>query len=113
MIIAKRRQEATFYQAKMMMEAILAPHIEGAGALAAKSYEAFKDSMLPFLAGESKKATKQTKELLKHWAEKGPMRVKAMWKPRDATSMFSKLKRGAEKVKQQEEQRRRNPHKRI
>jgi len=113
LVIAKRRQEAQFFSAKMLMEAVLAPHIKDGGDVLGKTYEAFKDSMFPFLSGSAKREAKKNKEMLDHWANKGPMRVKALWRPKDSSGLISKLKRGAERVKQSEEQRRKAPHKRI
>jgi hypothetical protein len=112
LIIAKRRQEAVFFQGKMLMEAMLAPHVEDAVKMMSKSYEAFKDSMLPFLAGETSRASKKTRELLKHWTGRGPMRVRVIAPPKDNT-ISSALKRGAERIRQSEESRRKVPHKRI
>jgi len=113
LVIAKRRQEAQFFQAKMIMEASLAAHVEKGGEILDKTYRAFKDSMFPFLAGSEKREAKKQKKLLDSWTKGGPMKVKPLWRPKDSSALISKLKRGAERTKQDEELRRRVPHKRI
>jgi hypothetical protein len=113
LLIAKRRQEAQFFATKILMEAAIIPHVKDQGDVLAKTYEAYRDAMFPFLAGETKRAAKSTKKQLEQWTKTGPLRVRPLWRPQDSSGLISRLKRGAAKVEQQEAERRKVPHKRI
>ncbi len=111
MILAKRKREAEFLRDKMLVEASLAPHTKGEGLT--EAYKEYRSALFPFLESQSKKQEDQNRALLKHWVGKKAFKVKALWRPEDSKGLISRLRRGAEKVKQSEEHRRKVPHKRI
>jgi hypothetical protein len=104
-VISKRRQEQEFLRTRVLVEAALAPHLEGGG----KVSETFKDyanAMFPFLQGEKKKTVAMQKEALENWVSKGAMAVKPLWRSQEgAKGWRSKLRKGAEAIKKREDQR--------
>jgi hypothetical protein len=111
MILAKRKREADFLRDKMLVEAALVAQSKGEGL--DEAYKEYRSALFPFLESESKKLEDRNRSLLKHWVGKKAFKVQALWRPEDSKGLMSRLRRGAEKVKQSEEHRRRVPHKRI
>lgn len=111
-IVAKRRQEQAFIQTKLLVEAFIAPHTEGGSTNLSKTFELYKNSAFPFLAGERAKELKQSKQLLEHWTKK-VFRVKPLWRAKENMGIVSKLRRGADQVKKAEDLRRQVRHTRI
>jgi len=78
-LIAKRRMEAQYLGTRMLMEAILAPHVkENKLADASKMY---LSSLFPHLYKETKDKDQMAKEAMKHWVARGPMKVTALDSP--------------------------------
>lgn len=112
-LMAKRRQEAQYYQTKAM---VMAPLVAAAG----KGVDDLNDTLnryrnllFPFLEGEVNEKDRETKAALKHWVEKTAFSVKPLWRAQNNRGVVSKLRRGAERIKQAEEMRRQRPHRRI
>jgi len=112
LLIAKKRREADFFRTKLLVEATLAPHAKDSSGLS-KSFEAYRESMFPFLGTEFKKDDEQSKKLLNHWVGKKAFRIKPLWRASDTRGIRSRLKRGAERVKHLEESRKLTRHRRI
>jgi len=78
-LIAKRRLEAKYLETRLLMEAVLAPHVkENKLTDASKMY---LNSLFPHLYKERKDKDQEAKEAMKHWVSRGPMRVTALDSP--------------------------------
>jgi len=111
-LLAKRRRESEYFKTKVLAAAAIAPHSESGGKELAKAFEQYQISMFPFLEEEGKKTDKDSKKLLHHWTNK-VLKIRPLWRAQDHKPIVSKLRKGAEKVKQAEELRRQKKHRRI
>lgn len=112
LLMAKKKREAEFFQAKLMVEAMLAPHAESTDGLL-KAYESYREAMFPFLGSELNKEKVEAKKLLDHWVGKKAFSVKPIWQVGNNKGFASKLRRGAARVKEKEAEKRRQKRVRI
>jgi hypothetical protein len=110
-LLAKRRQEADYYQTKVLMMASLAPHMEDNKGLQ-EALEQYRDAMFPFLEDEAKKTDRSSKEVLKQWTRHA-LKIRPLWRAKDNHALVSRLRKGAELVKKAETDRRQRKHRRI
>lgn len=113
LIISKRRQEQEFLKTRVLVEATLAPHLEGESKVS-ETFKDYMDTMFPYLGEE--RDTKETlaKQALDHWVGKGPLRVRPLWQSAEKPRRIrSALQRGAEKVREIEKMRREGRLKRM
>jgi hypothetical protein len=111
-LIAKRRREAEYYKTKLLVAATLAPHAESGGKQVEEAFEQYQISMFPFLEEATKKTDRDSKKLLKHWTNKA-LKIKPLWRAQESKPLVSKLRKGAERVRQAEALRRQKKHRRI
>ena len=111
-LIAKRKREAEYYKTKLLVAAALAPHAEGGGKQVEEAFTAYQTSMFPFLEEEKGKTDRDSKKLLKHWTNKA-LKIRPLWRAQESKPLVSKLRKGAERVRQAEELRRKKKHRRI
>lgn len=111
-LMAKRKQEAEYFKTKTLILANLATSSETAGKLLEETLENYRHSLFPFLAEEKKKQDVDSKKLLKHWTNK-VLKVRPLWRAQEHKGVVSKLRKGAERVKQAEKLRRARSHHRI
>lgn len=111
LIVAKRRQEAQFLSTKLILEGVREAHVEQSGV--ADTFKAYLDAMFPYLEAETVSADEDAKKMLDKWTSKVALRVKPIWRAQDNKGLVSKLRRGAERVKQGEALRRKYRHRRI
>lgn len=112
LLMAKKRREADYFKTKLLVEAALAPHAKDSDGLM-KAFESYRESMFPFLESETEKQKQRDKDLLNHWVGKRAFRVKPVWRASDSRGVVSRLRRGAERVKDMERARKAIPHRRI
>lgn len=112
LIISKRRQEQEFLRTRTLVSATLAPHVENN-----KLSEVFEDyfnAMFPWLKKEREDKEQLAKEALKHWAGKKAFAVRPLWTAKQAgRGIKSRLRKGAEKVRKIEEERRKGRLRRL
>ena len=78
-LVTKRRMEAQYLGTRVLMEAVLAPHVKEN--TLSKTNKMYLDSMFPHLRKDRKDKDVSAKEALKHWTSRGPMRVTALDSP--------------------------------
>jgi len=114
LIIAKRRQEAQFLQTRVLMRATLAPHVENGVDGLKEDLKALKEAMFPWLEADISREKEYAKKVLDTWTGIGAIKIKPMWRPHDdKTGIVSRLKKGAEVVKREEEMRRSQKYTRL
>ena len=101
LLMAKRRMESRYFETRAIIEAILAPYTEGKGLNDALTN--YTDAMFPFLATHRVDRDRQYREVLKRWTDNKALVVTPLVRPSDRKRLMSRLKRGAEFVKQREE----------
>jgi hypothetical protein len=111
-LMSKTRQEAEYFKTKALVVANFAAQVEGGGKMLEEAMDRYRRAIFPFLAEEKKKLDVDSKELLKHWTNK-MFKVQPLWRASDNKGVVSKMRKGADKVKQAEDLRRKQPHKRI
>lgn len=116
LVLTKRRQEQQFLALRVLVEATLAPHLEGKSKIS-ETFSDFVDAMFPYLEGEKDSST-STENLmqaaLKQWTGHPALRVKPLWNTKDGPRRFkSSLVRGKEKVEERERMRREGIMRRI
>lgn len=111
-LMSKRRQEAEYFKTKALIIASLASSSEKAGKMLDDALDSFRHCLFPFLAEEKKKQDVDSKKLLKSWTSK-VLKVRPLWRAKDHQGVVSRLRKGAERVKQAEKIRRDKPHRRI
>jgi hypothetical protein len=111
-LMAKRRQEAEYFKTKALILANIAMNSESAGKMLDEALDSYRNAIFPFLAEEKKKQDGDSKKLLKSWTSK-MLKVRPLWRAQEHKGVVSRLRKGAEKVKQAESLRRSRPHRRI
>jgi len=111
-LLAKRRQEADYYQTKVLMMASLAPHVEDGNKSLQESLERYRSALFPFLADESKKADQDSKKVLKQWTRHA-LKIRPLWRAKENHALVSRLRKGKELVEKAELDRRQRKHRRI
>lgn len=111
-MIAKRRQEAEFYKTKALIAASLADKVEDGGRILNEAVDLYRDSLFPYLASETTKRDRLTKKLLKQWTSK-MLKIRPLWRMQDNKGIVSRLRKGAERVRESEELRRKKRHLRL
>jgi hypothetical protein len=79
MLVTKRRMEAQYLGTRVLMEAVLAPHVKET--TLSKTNKLYLDSMFPHLRKGRSDEEKDAKEAMKHWVNRGPMRVTPLDSP--------------------------------
>jgi hypothetical protein len=105
LLMAKKRREADFFRTKLLVEATLAPHAKDSDGLS-KAFDAYRESMFPFLGEESQKETIEAKKTLEQWVANKALKVRPLWRASDTRGIRSRLRRGKERVEELEEKRR-------
>jgi hypothetical protein len=111
-MIAKRRQEAEYYKTKALIAATLADKVEDGGARLSEAIDLYRDSMFPFLSSETTKKDKLSKKLLKQWTNQ-VLKIRPRWRVQDQRGVISRLRKGAQKVRDDEKKRRKHRHLRL
>lgn len=104
MVLCQRRMRAQYLQTSALVSAILAPHSGGEGL--EDTLRAYADAMFPYVSAQRAEKERYEKEALKHWTEKKVFSVKPLWRAHDDRRVVSRLRRGAERLKRMEEERR-------
>jgi hypothetical protein len=110
--MSKQRQEAEYFKTRALIVASLVSVAENAGKMLDEALDRYRLALFPFLVEEKKKQDVGAKQLLKHWTNK-MFKVKPLWRAKDHQGIVSRLRKGAEKVKQAEKLRRQKSHHRI
>lgn len=111
-IISKRRREAEYYKTKVLVSAILADKVDDGGQRLQEALDLYRDSLFPYLASETTKKDKAAKKLLKQWTSK-ILKIRPLWRAQDHKGLISRLRRGAQKVRESEKLRRDRRHLRL
>jgi len=111
-LMSKQRQEAEYFKTRALIVASLASVSENAGKMLDEALDKYRLALFPFLAEEKKKQDVDSKELLKHWTNK-VFKVKPLWRAKDHQGIVSRLRKGAERVKEAEKLRRTKSHRRM
>lgn len=113
LVLTKRRQEQEFLKSRALVEAMLAPHLEGESKVS-ETFNDYLNAMFPYLQHARDTKEDMAKEALKHWTNRAGFRVKPLWEHKDKPGRFrSSLARGAERVRERERMRREGRSKRI
>jgi len=106
LLVSKRRQEAEYFQTKSMVAAVIAAAgAEGGSKMLEDAMDEYRKSLFPYLEGEKRRYDKQTKDALKHWAEKVAFKVRPLWRAKENQALISKLRRGKVKILESERKR--------
>lgn len=111
LIVTKRRQELEFLQTRLLIEAIREPNLEKSGVK--DSFQNYLEAAFPYLERERRKEGDEAREMLKKWTDQGALRVRPLWRGKENRGVLSKLRKGAERVRQSEELRRKYRHRRL
>lgn len=112
LLLTKRRQEQEFFRTRALVEAVLAPHLEGETSVS-ETFSDYMNVMFPYLSRQPKKKD-EMKEALDHWVGKRMFRVKPLWEAGDKPVRFrSSLQRGRERVERREQLRKAGQLRRI
>lgn len=109
-LIAKRRLDQEYYRTKVVVEAVLAPHVKESKV--ADAFDDFSSSVFPFLRKNKISRDQAAKQELGRWVGRG-IKIKEFVHPKVAEKYKSRLKLGAEAVRKAEEQRKAIAHRRI
>jgi hypothetical protein len=113
LVLSKRRQEQQFLALRVLVEAALAPHLEGKSKIS-ETFGDFVDAMFPYLKKETTKGESLEREALKQWTGHRAFRVKPLWQSKDQPRRFrSSLQRGKEKIAERERMQREGIMRRI
>lgn len=107
MIVANRRQEAEFLKAMALVKASVKDESLG------DTLKLYSDTVFPYLEGQKKKKEMDAKEALRQWTAHTALQVKPLHRPSGNRAVVSKLRKGAERLRQSEADRRRKKHWRI
>ena len=110
--MSKRRQEAEYFKTKSLVIAAIADKMKDGGKLLDDALDQYRGLIFPFLGETKKQAERDTKAALKQWTNK-VLKIRPLWRAKENKPIVSRLRRGAEKVRQSEELRRKRPHRRI
>jgi hypothetical protein len=114
LLTAKRRQESEFHKTRALVAAALVPHIENGGKMLKETLDLYRDSLFPFLKKTTLDSDAQAKVVLKKWAQDiEAIKIRPLWTREQHQKFDSRLKKGSEKVKQAEEERRQRKHWRM
>lgn len=94
LVLSKRRMEAEVLRTRVLVEATLAPHLEGKTKLP-ELFNDYVETMFPFFKGQKGATEKLMREALKQWTSKGNLRVKRM----PSTQSYQKFKSSIERTK--------------
>lgn len=107
MIVANRRQEAEFLKSLALVKASTKDESLG------DTLKLYSDTVFPYLEGQKKRKEMDAKEALKQWTAHRALKVQPLYRPSGNRAVVSKLRRGAERLKRSEEERRSKKHWRI
>jgi hypothetical protein len=115
MLITNRRQYEEFLKTRVIMESLLAPHLDGGAKSLKETFEAYAGVALPYLGKVRSKTKESAHRTLDKWTNRGPLMVRPLWEAKEgnAKKLKSALVRGAQRVQAIEEDRRRGKLKRI
>lgn len=116
MILSKRRQEQELLRTRVLVEAMLAPHVEKKGSTLSEAFGDYADTLFPFLRHKRTKSSEDAKKALKQWTDRHALRVKPIWnamKDGPAKKMQSRLRKGADRVAKLEHERKGKRSRRI
>ena len=111
-LLAKRKQETEYYRTKLLVAASLAPHSEEGAKMLTDAWDSYRESTFPFLAGQKVKKDVEAKEVLNWWGKR-MLKIRPLWRANENRGVVSKLRKGMERVKASEHERRRYQHRRI
>ena len=112
-LVANRRQQVEYYKSKLLVAAAIAPHAEGGNKLLQEALDDYRYELFPFLEKQKDKADRDSKTVLKKWADVGAMKIKPLWRAQDNKKIVSKLRRGKERVEEIEQERKLRRHTRM
>ena len=112
LLISKRRQESEYHKTKLLMLSSFAHRLEGGAKQLEEALTLYRQTMFPFLEDEKRKMDVDSKKVLKSWTSK-ILKIRPLWRAKDHAPLVSKLRRGAERIKESEKARRLKPHRRI
>jgi len=105
LVLTKRRQEQEFLRTRVLVEATLAPHLEGKSKIS-ETFGDYMNAMFPYLQHQVPEKEGLMKQALKQWAGHRGFKVKPLWQTKDTPAHFrSALSRGREKVEERERMR--------
>lgn len=106
LVLTKRRQEAEFLQTRVIVEAALAPHLEGKSKIS-DTFNDYLNAVFPWFRLHKGKTEKDMADALKQWVGKKALRVRPLWQNSQKPKRIqSSLARGREKVEERERMRR-------
>ena len=106
LVLTKRRQEQEFLRTRVLVEATLAPHLEGDSKIS-DTFSDYMNAMFPYLKHQKDEKEDLMRQALKQWTGHRAFKVKPLWQAKEKPARFrSSLARGREKVKALEQLRR-------
>lgn len=111
-LLAKKKRETEYYHTKLMVAATLAPHSEEGAKMLTGAWDDYRDAIFPFLEKQRTKKDVDAKEMLNWWGKR-MLKIRPLWRANENKGIVSKLRKGVERVKESERQRRRYSHRRI
>jgi hypothetical protein len=112
LLLAKRNKETEYYRTKLMVAATLAPHSEEGAKMLSGAWEDYRDSIFPFLEAQRTKKDVEAKKVLDWWGKR-MLKIRPLWRANERRGIVSRLRKGMERVKASELQRRHRHHRRI
>lgn len=113
LVLTKRRQEQEFLKARVMVEATLAPHLEGKSKIS-DTFNDYMNAMFPYLAQQKSTQEDEMHQTLKKWTAGRAFKIKPLWEAKERPARFkSSLVRGRQKVEERERLRKEGKAKKI
>lgn len=111
-LLAKMKKETEYYRTKLMVAASLAPHSEEGSKMLSGAWDDYRDAIFPFLGTQRTKKDADAKKTLDWWGKR-MLKIRPMWRANENKGIVSRLRKGMERVKESERQRRHHRHRRI
>jgi hypothetical protein len=103
--------EAKYFETRLLAEAVLAPYSEGKGLQ--EAMENYVDAMFPFMRKQRASREEQAKKCMDQWTGHKVLKVTPLYRASDHKRFTSRLKKGEERIKQQENARKMVEHRRL
>lgn len=95
-LVVQRRQKADILRTRVVVEAILAQTVKSVRF--DQTFQELVDTVLPYLKVVQAREEQSAKDVLKEWSQQR-LAVRPLWQANRSSSLMSKLRRGAERLK--------------
>jgi hypothetical protein len=102
LVLTKRRQEAEFLRTRVLVEATLAPHLEGKSKIS-ETFSDYFNAMFPWIKNQKSATETLMAQALEQWVGKKVLRVRPLWQSNQKPKKLkSSLERGRSRVEARE-----------